>query len=72
MKTTILTFEILLGIVPFLPLLADAVFKTNIRTSIMNMTMQWPLWLKIPIFVMCIAAYVYFWYALLKEIKNSH
>lgn len=71
MKTAILTFEILLGIVPFLPLLADAVFKTNIRTSIMNMTMQWPLWLKIPILILCILAYIFFWYILFKKSRES-
>ncbi|MBT9011455.1 ubiquitin, partial [Lactobacillus delbrueckii subsp. bulgaricus] len=32
-------------LIPFLPLLVDAIFKINIRTSIMNITMQWSLWL---------------------------
>ncbi|MBT9010386.1 ubiquitin, partial [Lactobacillus delbrueckii subsp. bulgaricus] len=48
-----------------------AIFKINIRTSIMNITMQWSLWLKIPFLIMCILAYMYFWYALFKEIKDS-
>src|SRR5699024_12736265 len=43
MKRLVLVFKILLGIVPFLPLFVDAIFKTNIRMSIMDMTMQWSL-----------------------------
>ncbi|MBT8996950.1 ubiquitin, partial [Lactobacillus delbrueckii subsp. bulgaricus] len=43
-------------LIPFLPLLVDAIFKINIRTSIMNITMQWSLWLKIPFLIMCILA----------------
>ncbi|EFQ47117.1 hypothetical protein LBGG_01379 [Lactobacillus gasseri MV-22] len=39
--------------------------------SIMNMTMQWSLLIKVPILVMCISAYLYFWYAIFKEIQNS-
>lgn len=49
MKKLVLFFKILLGVVPFLPLFVDAIFKTNIRVSIMNMTMQWPLLIKVPI-----------------------
>ncbi|WP_276804235.1 ubiquitin [Lactobacillus hominis] len=71
MKKLALVFEIALVVVPFLPVLADAIFKTNIHMSIMNMTMQWPLWVKITLLVMCISAYLYFWYAIFKEIKNS-
>ncbi|ANZ56387.1 ubiquitin [Lactobacillus helveticus] len=71
MKKVVLIFKVLLGLIPFLPLLVDAIFKTNIRTSIMNITMQWSLWLKIPFLIMCILAYMYFWYALFKEIKDS-
>ncbi|OOK88134.1 MULTISPECIES: hypothetical protein [Lactobacillus] len=71
MKKLVLFFKILLGVVPFLPLFVDAIFKTNIRVSIMNMTMQWPLLIKVPILVMCISAYLYFWYAIFKEIQNS-
>ena len=52
MKRLVLVFKILLGIVPFLPLFVDAIFKTNIRVSIMNMTMQWSLLIKVPILVM--------------------
>lgn len=55
MKKLVLFFKILLGVVPFLPLFVDAIFKTNIRVSIMNMTMQWPLLIKVPIF-----SHVYF------------
>ncbi|NRO27550.1 hypothetical protein IMAU30028_02080 [Lactobacillus helveticus] len=71
MKKIVLFFKVLLGLIPFLPLLVDAIFKTNIRTSIMNITMQWSLWLKISFLIMCILAYMYFWYALFKEIKDS-
>lgn len=71
MKKLVLVFKILLGVVPFLPLSVDAIFKTNIRVSIMNMTMQWSLLIKVPILVMCISAYLYFWYAIFKEIQNS-
>lgn len=59
MKKLVLVFKILLGVVPFLPLFVDAIFKTNIRVSIMNMTMQWSLLIKVPIFVMCISAYIF-------------
>lgn len=71
MKKLVLFFKILLGVVPFLPLFVDAIFKTNIRVSIMNMTMQWSLLIKVPILAMCISAYLYFWYAIFKEIQNS-
>ena len=53
MKRLVLVFKILLGIVPFLPLFVDAIFKTNIRVSIMNMTMQWSLLIKVPILGDC-------------------
>ena len=71
MKKLVLVFKILLGVVPFLPLFVDAIFKTNIRVSIMNMTMQWSLLIKVPILVMCISTYLYFWYAIFKEIQNG-
>lgn len=71
MKKLVLVFKILLGVVPFLPLFVDAIFKTNIRVSIMNMTMQWSLLIKVPILVMCISAYLYLWYAIFKEIQNG-
>lgn len=71
MKKLVLVFKILLRVVPFLPLFVDAIFKTNIRVSIMNMTMQWSLLIKVPILVMCISAYLYFWYAIFKEIQNG-
>ncbi len=71
MKRLVLVFKILLGIVPFLPLFVDAIFKTNIRMSIMGMTMQWSLLIKVPILVMCISAYLYFWYVIFKEVKKS-
>ena len=71
MKKLVLVFKILLGVVPFLPLFVDAIFKTNIRVSIMHMTMQWSLLIKVPILVMCISAYLYFWYATPKEIQNG-
>ncbi|NRO11817.1 hypothetical protein IMAU30046_00475 [Lactobacillus helveticus] len=71
MKKAVLIFKVLLGLIPFLPLLVDTIFKTNIHTSIMNITMQWSLWLKIPILIMCILAYMYFWCALFKGIKDS-
>lgn len=72
MKKLVLFFKILLGVVPFLPLFVDAIFKTNIRVSIMNMTMQWPLLIKVPILVMCISAYLYFWYAIFKRSKIAY
>ncbi len=71
MKKLVLVFKILLGVVPFLPLFVDAIFKTNIRVSIMNMTMQWSLLIKVSILVMCISAYLYFWYIIFKEVKNK-
>ncbi|EFJ69063.1 hypothetical protein HMPREF0514_11694 [Lactobacillus paragasseri JV-V03] len=71
MKKLVLVFEIVLVVVPFLPLLADTIFKTNIHKSIMNITMQWTLWVKIPILVMCVSAYLYFWYIIFKEVKNK-
>ena len=71
MKRLVLVFKILLGVIPFLPLFVDAIFKTNIRMSIMDMAMQWSLLIKVPILVMCISAYLYFWYAIFKEIQNG-
>ena len=46
MKRLVLVFKILLGVIPFLPLFVDAIFKTNIRMSIMDMAMQWSLLIK--------------------------
>ena len=71
MKRLVLVFKILLGVIPFLPLFVDAIFKTNIRMSIMDMAMQWSLLIKVPILVMCMSAYLYFWYAIFKEIQNG-
>lgn len=70
MKKVTLAFEVLLVIVPFLPLLVDPIFKTNMRASIMNVTLQWPLWVKVPVFAVCVLAYFYFWYALFKAAKE--
>ncbi|EEJ71791.1 hypothetical protein HMPREF0548_1404 [Lactobacillus ultunensis DSM 16047] len=70
MKKLVLALEVVLGLIPFLPLLSDTIFKTNIHTSIMKMTLQWPLWLKMPIFLICVLLYLYFWYTIFKEIKN--
>lgn len=38
MKRLVLVFKILLEVIPFLPLFVDAIFKTNIRMSIVDMT----------------------------------
>lgn len=70
MKKLVLTFEVAFAIVPFVPLLSDAVFKTNLRTSLMGATMQWPIWIKIPLLLICILLYLYFWYTLMKESKK--
>lgn len=64
------SFEIVLGLIPFLPILSDTIFKTNIHTSIINVTMQWPLWVKVSILLICILLYLYFWYTIFKEIKK--
>ncbi len=64
------SFEIVLGLIPFLPILSDTIFKTNIHTSIINVTMQWLLGVKIPILLICILLYLYFWYTIFKEIKK--
>ena len=64
------SFEIVLGLIPFLPILSDTIFKTNIHTSIINVTMQWPLWVKLPLLLICILLYLYFWHTIFKEIKK--
>ena len=71
MKKLLLVFEIVLGLIPFLPILSDTIFKTNIHTSIINVTMQWPLWVKIPLLLICMLLYLYFWYTIFKEIKKN-
>ena len=70
MKKLLLFFEIVLGLIPCLPILSDTIFKTNIHTSIINVTMQWPLWVKIPLLLICMLLYLYFWYTIFKEIKK--
>lgn len=72
MKRLVLVFKILLGVIPFLPLFVDYIFKTNIRMSIMDMAMQWSLLIKVPILVMCISAYLYFWYVILKRSRKAY
>ena len=64
------SFEIVLGLILFLPILSDTIFKTNIHTSIINVTMQWLLCVKIPILLICILLYLYFWYTIFIEIKK--
>lgn len=71
MKKLLLVFEIVLGLIPFLPILSATIFKTNIHTSIINVTMQWPLWVKVSILLICILLYLYFWYTIFKEIKKN-
>lgn len=70
MKKLLLVFEIVLGLIPFLPIFSDTIFKTTIHTSIINVTMQWPLWVKVSILLICILLYLYFWYTIFKEIKK--
>ncbi len=70
MKKLLLVFEIVLGLIPFLPILSDTILKMNIHTSIINVTMQWPLWVKIPLLLICMLLYLYFWYTIFKEIKK--
>ena len=38
----------------------------------MDMTMQWSLLIKVPILVMCMSAYLYFWYVIFKEVKKAY
>ncbi len=66
------SFEIVLGLIPFFPILSDTIFKTNIHTSIINVTMQWPLWVKVSILLIYILLYLYFWYTIFKEIKKTY